>query len=1027
MMSTLSMIKYSHRKKNQFFKKSTALVVVGTLLCSIVLPPYAFTYQRGCISFVEKKSAENHNMRDRSNLIGNIREARKLLLKDSIPHGTPEVVSDAMKELFVAPYREFLDTFNPVQFFKSHRKQTLGQAIGIVLIWGAMVATMIGAPFGIDYLISGSAANHLGITLLSSFIGSLSIVAGIKLNHLKENKNQLNQLKQTSAPHSELKEQRSALNVAVQELIYSNQIIQTGYTPNRTERLILSVAYLSYPVNVLSHHLFNLISNLTRPLGKWRLDPLTKTGAGVDQYDWETREQGIQNVRDGIKKNRPDLLERYENLNQLTPKEREQEEKSLRNELYRITQGHLRVWGLGATLNSRQTPYFHGSHIQALILVFPDLNLNPLGFQLDWSDEGRAIESVRYILSKEVPHILERYERIVQLNDRELHDLRNEIYGISNGHFDLWGLSGAMSQKVAPYFYGSYINVLMVLFPDLNLNPLGFQLDWLDEGRAIESVRYILSKEVPDIMARYEGISQLNDRELHDLRNEIYGITQAHFQVWGLSRTINRQATPYFHGSYINVLISVFNHPRLELTLQGFRDYRKATFERKYSWKTPESGIWSVREGIRSNFPNIIERYDNLAQLEEDEIERLKRDIYGITQGHFYIWGIGAAMNRKIAPYFYGSLINALKAVFPDLNLNPLGFQLDWSSQEKGIESVEYVLSREILHLMQEYERIAELSDREIHDLRNEIYRIIQGHFNVWGLGAAMNQKLAPYFHGSYINVLMAVFPELNLNPLGFQLDWSSEEKGIESVRYVLTKEIPHIMQQYEKLDQLNDTDVHDLRNEIYKITSSHFKVWGLGMAIDDRKAPYFHGSYIVALMAVFPDLNLNLNPLGFELDWSSEENGIESVKHILSKEVPHIMARYEGIAQLNDRELHDLRNEIYGITHAHFKLWGLGNGVSQESALYFNGNYRDVLISVFNHPRLELTLQGFRDYRRATFEKKYSWGTLELGIWSVREGIKSNRPDIIVRYENLGQLKEDEIFIGLHGVILIYGDWAGR
>ena len=1198
MMSALSMIKYSHRKKNQFFKKSTAILVAGALLCSIILPPYAFTYQRSCISFVEKKSAENHNMRERSNLFGDAREARRVLLKDSIPHGSPEILSDAVEELFVAPYREFLDTFNPVQFFKSHKEQTLGQAIGIVLIWGAMVATMIGAPFGIDYLISGSAANHLGITLLSSFIGSLSIVAGIKLNHLKENKNQLNQLKQTSAPHSELKEQRSALNVAVQELIYSNQIIQTGYTPNRTERLILSVAYLSYPVNVLSHHLFNLISNLTRPLGKWRLDPLTKTGVGVDQYDWETREQGIENVRDGIKKNRPDLLERYENLNQLTPKEREQEEKSLRNELYRITQGHLRVWGLGATLNSRQTPYFHGSHIQALILVFPDLNLNPLGFQLDWSDEGRAIESVRYILSKEVPHImaryeriaqlndrelhdlrneiygitlgyfqvwglsvamnqklapyfygsyinvlmalfpdlnlnplgfqldwsdegraiesvryilskevphiLERYERIVQLNDRELHDLRNEIYGISNGHFDLWGLSGAMSQKVAPYFYGSYINVLMVLFPDLNLNPLGFQLDWLDEGRAIESVRYILSKEVPDIMARYEGISQLNDRELHDLRNEIYGITQAHFQVWGLSRTINRQATPYFHGSYINVLISVFNHPRLELTLQGFRDYRKATFERKYSWKTPESGIWSVREGIRSNFPNIIERYENLAQLEEDEIERLKRDIYGITQGHFYIWGIGAAMNRKIAPYFYGSLINALKAVFPDLNLNPLGFQLDWSSQEKGIESVKYVLSREILHLMQEYERIAELSDREIHDLRNEIYRIIQGHFNVWGLGAAMNQKLAPYFHGSYINVLMAVFPELNLNPLGFQLDWSSEEKGIESVRYVLTKEIPHIMQQYEKLDQLNDTDVHDLRNEIYKITSSHFKVWGLGMAIDDRKAPYFHGSYIVALMAVFPDLNLNLNPLGFqldwsseekgiksvryvlskespyimqkygmitqlddrdvrelrnkiygitkahlyvwglngamdrrlapyfngsyknalmavfpdlnlnplgfELDWSSEENGIESVKHILSKEVPHIMARYEGIAQLNDRELHDLRNEIYGITHAHFKLWGLGNGVSQESALYFNGNYRDVLISVFNHPRLELTLQGFRDYRRATFEKKYSWGTLELGIWSVREGIKSNRPDIIVRYENLGQLKEDEI-----------------
>ncbi|MBI2118996.1 MAG: hypothetical protein HYT97_05150, partial [Elusimicrobia bacterium] len=234
------MIEYTHKQKNQFFKKSTALVVAGALLCSIILPPYAFTYQRGYLSFVEEKSAENHNMRERSNLIGNSREARRILLKDSIPHGGAEVISDAMKELFVAPYREFLDTFNPVQFFKSHREQTLGQAIGILLIWGAMVAAMIGAPFGIDFLLSGSPTNHLGFTLLSSFIGSLSIVAGIRLNHLKENEDQLNQLKQTSSQLSGLKQQRSALNVVVQEVIHINKVIQTSYKPNRTEKIILS-------------------------------------------------------------------------------------------------------------------------------------------------------------------------------------------------------------------------------------------------------------------------------------------------------------------------------------------------------------------------------------------------------------------------------------------------------------------------------------------------------------------------------------------------------------------------------------------------------------------------------------------------------------------------------------------------------------------------------------------------------------------------------------------------------------------
>src|SRR3989338_8441375 len=493
-------------------------------------------------------------------------------------------------QLFFAPHYEFLDTFNPVQFFKSHREQTLGQAIGIVLIWGAMVATMIGAPFGIDFLLSGNPTNHLGITLVTSFIGSLSILAGIRLNQL------------------------------------------ASYNSNHTEKLILSITYLSYPINVLTHHLFNLISNLTRPLGKWRLAPLTKTGVGEDQYEWATREQGMENVRDAIRKNRPDLLERYENLNRLPPQEKEQEEESLRNEVYRITFGHFRVWGLGGAIIQKVAPYFQGSYIDALMAVFSDLDLNPLGFQLDWSREERGIESVKYVLSREVPHIMRHYKRITELSDREIHELRNEIYKITFGHFRVWGLSGAMNQKLASYFQGSYIDALMAVFSDFDLNPLGFQLDWSREERGIESVKYVLSREVPRIMRQYKRITKLSDREIHELRNEIYGITQAHFSVWGLGAAMTQESAPYFHGSYKDVLIIVFNHPRLGLTLQGFRDYRNATFERKYIWGIPESGIWSVREGIRSNRPDIITSYENLGQLKEDEIERLKRDIYGITK-----------------------------------------------------------------------------------------------------------------------------------------------------------------------------------------------------------------------------------------------------------------------------------------------------------------------------------------------------------------------------------------------------------
>src|SRR3990167_4763678 len=235
MMSALSMIKYSHRKKNQFFKKSTALLVAGALLCSMILPPYAFTYQRSCISFVEEKSAENHNMRERSNLFGDPKEARRVLLHETLPHRKSEIVSNIMDELFVAPWREYIETFDPIKFFKSHQEQTVGQAIGIIFIWVAMAVTMLGAPFGADLLISGDPTAHLGLDIFGSMLGALSIFSGIHLNKLKQ--------------------------------------LKHNFT--KVEKIFLSITYLSYFPNFLAHHFHNLLSNLTRPLGRWRLGSLT--------------------------------------------------------------------------------------------------------------------------------------------------------------------------------------------------------------------------------------------------------------------------------------------------------------------------------------------------------------------------------------------------------------------------------------------------------------------------------------------------------------------------------------------------------------------------------------------------------------------------------------------------------------------------------------------------------------------------------------------------------------------------------
>src|SRR3989338_7460652 len=1025
MMSTLSMIKYSHRKKNQFFKKSTALVVVGTLLCSIVLPPYAFTYQRGCISFVEKKSAENHNMRDRSNLIGNIREARKLLLKDSIPHGTPEVVSDAMKELFVAPYREFLDTFNPVQFFRSHRKQTLGQAIGIVLIWGAMVATMIGAPFGIDYLISGSAANHLGITLLSSFIGSLSIVAGIRLSQL------------------------------------------ASYKSNRTEKIILSIAYLSYPVNVLTNHLFNLISNLTRPLGKWRLQPL-KIWRGVKQYRWETRSEGIQNVRSAIAYYRPDIIERYDNINSLSIYAR----RNLRDEIYKIIQGHLILWGVYAALDRNSAPYFHGSYMNVLMQVFPNLELNPLGFHLNWTTLEQSIESVRFILSRELPTLMERYDRLDRLSDLEIENLRDEIYQIKEGDFTDWGLGDG--RKVAS-FGGGYINALITVFHKLNLNPLGFRLQGETEKEGIESVKFVLSREIPHLMHQYSRLSDLTVREIQDLRNRIYSFKQGHFRLFGLLGVTKQD---YFGRSYIGALLRVFNDPGLGLTELEFRKFRRSTFSIKYRWDSIESGIANIRDAFFTNRSDILDRYEHLKELREDEKEALRNELYRISAGHFAAWGIISAMKQN---YFNNSHIDALMTVFPDLELNRLGFQLDWSSQDQGKASVRFAISKNRPDLIERYDRLDNLNPTDVSALREEFYKIKNSHFNRWGLSGAKNQTVAPYFKGSYIAAMIATFPNLNLNTLGFfELDWSTEEQSIESIKFVLSREYPSLIQRYERIEELDAKEIVQLREDIYEITQGHFKIWNLGGVLNEKLNPYFNGSYIIALLKLFSNPKLGLTHKGFlektvnasaGVSLMTEDTRREAVKRGMNPNswiaqlffAPH----YEFLDTFNPVQFFKShREQTLGQAIGIVLIWGAmvatmigapfgidylisGNstnnlgitlvtsfigslsivaGIRLNQLASYNLNrtekfilsiaYLSYPVNVLTHHLFNLISNLTRPlgkWRLAPLTKtgvgedQYEWTTREQGMENVRDAIRKNRPDLLERYENLNQLPPNE------------------
>jgi hypothetical protein len=432
-----------------------------------------------------------------------------------------------------------------------------------------------------------------------------------------------------------------------------------------------------------------------------------------------------------------------------------------------------------------------------------------------------------------------------------------------------------MDVKYIPDFNGSYITTLQKVFPDLHLNPLGFHLDWSTLKQGIASVRYVLSMERPDIIKRYDNIGSLDEAQIELLRNDIYRITHGHFLSWGLSVVMDSKLAPYFNGSYIIALKAVFSDPKLGFSEEELVRFRKAARVLRYKWKTKKEGVSNVMAALRLNIPDIVERYDNLGSLSKADIELLRNDIYKITQGHFRLWGLRSALDPKYAPYFKGSLITALQIVFPNLNIDPLGFQLDWSTPEQRIASIRYVLSRERPSIIERYDKLGSLSEAQIDLLRNDIYKINQGYFSIWGLATAMDINTVPDFNGTYITPLQKTFPDLNLNPLGFHLDWSTLEQGIASIRYVLSRERSKIIERYDNLGSLSPAQIELLREDIYKITLRYFLVWGLIGAQNSKAVPYFKGSHITALQKVFPVLKLQRS--NFDARGQKPDRGILS------------------------------------------------------------------------------------------------------------------------------------------------------
>ena len=203
--------------------------------------------------------------------------------------------------------------------------------------------------------------------------------------------------------------------------------------------------------------------------------------------------------------------------------------------------------------------------------------------------------------------------------------------------------------------------------------------------------------------------------------------------------------------------------------------------KKRRSWAQEEDGIRYVLDTIRTNKPWVVWQYNDIEKLNQTERELLRRDVYGISSSDFNNWDINGALDKNGgAKYFEGSHIVALQKVFKELDLDPLGFGLNWTTPENGKESVRYVLSREMPLVMEKYRQIQQLekpSEEMIEEVRREIYTLSKVNFVAWGMGGAISKKVAPYFKGKYYEALKQSLPELKLNTLEFKLEWVAPNK----------------------------------------------------------------------------------------------------------------------------------------------------------------------------------------------------------------------------------------------------------
>lgn len=245
--------------------------------------------------------------------------------------------------------------------------------------------------------------------------------------------------------------------------------------------------------------------------------------------------------------------------------------------------------------------------------------------------------------------------------------------------------------------------------------------------------------------------------------------------------------------------------------------------------------------------------------------------------------------------------------------LDPLGFQLDWSTEQRSLDSVLFILRREIPDLVEIYERWDTLNNAEKEALRQRIYDIGVSHFRGWGLGSALHPRTT-YFSRSYITVLQKIFQKAELDTLGFKPDWSTLDRALATIRFSIRRERPDIMRDYDRWDHLGSIERMDLKRRISSLSVVYFKLWGVGHS-GYQKTNLFKGSFESTLKTIFPKVFESSDQPSAASDASAPE---PSSSHAAGDQKPFVaglallfatLAGLLSAAQLSSAQEHKTQN----------------------------------------------------------------------------------------------------------------------